>query len=106
MGRDRDHGGDHEKIEVDIIFANGRWLLICVLGGLTGGMSIHRKDQTHKLKIIPFELHRRIQTFGTLGTHYAMVVGGPAIEYRSHGQCQVTGGCHLGRMGKPGSVQT
>ena len=63
-----------------------------MLGGLTGGMSIHGKDQRHKLKIIPFELHRRIQAFGTLGTHYATVVGGPAIEYGSHGQCQVTGG--------------
>ena len=55
-------------------------------------MSIHRKDQRHKLKIIPFELHRRIQAFRTLGTHYATVVGGPAVEYGSHGQCQVTGG--------------
>ena len=64
------------------------------LGGLTGGMSIHRKDQRHKLKIVPFELHRRIQAFGTLGTHYATVVGrgGPAVEYGSHGQCQVTAG--------------
>ena len=44
------------------------------------------------MKIIPFELHRRIQAFGTLGTHYATVVGGPAIEYGSHGQCQVTRG--------------
>ena len=69
-----------------------RWLLICVLGGLIGGMLIHRKYQRHKLKIIPLELHRRIQAFGTLGTHYATVVGGPAIEYGSHGQCQVTGG--------------
>lgn len=69
-------------IEADMIFANGRWILICILGGLTGDMSIHRSDRTHKVKSIPFELHRRTQ-------YCATIVGGPAIEYGSRVKCQV-----------------
>ena len=33
-------------------------------GGLIGGMSIHRKDETHRLKIVPFELPRRTGVVG------------------------------------------
>ena len=33
-------------------------------GGLIGGMSIHRKDETHRLKNVPFELPRRTGVVG------------------------------------------